>query len=76
VQSLSSPFSAYADKALLSYAQSYSLVEFLITSYGQAKMLELLNTFRQGSSYDAALERVYDFDMDELDSLWREYIAQ
>jgi len=76
VQSLSSPFSAYADKALLSYAQSYSLVEFLITSYGQAKMLELLNTFKEGSDYDAALERVYDFDMDELDSLWREYIAQ
>jgi hypothetical protein len=76
VQSLSSPFSSDIGEALLSYAQSYSLVEFLITKYGQAEMLELLNTFRQGSGYDAALEGVYGFDMDGLDSLWREYVAQ
>ena len=76
VQSLSSPFSAYAEEARLSYAQSYSLVEFLITNYGRSKMLELLNTFREGSSYDAALERVYGFGMDGLDSLWRDYVTQ
>jgi hypothetical protein len=76
VQSLSSPFSAYAEEATLSYAESYSLVEFLIASYGQGKMLELLDTFREGSGYDAALERVYGFDMDGLDSLWREYVTR
>jgi hypothetical protein len=75
VQSLCSPFSAYTEKAALSYAQSYSLVDFLITSYGRDKMLELLNAFREGSGYDAALEEVYGFDMDGLYSLWREYIA-
>jgi hypothetical protein len=76
VQSLSSPFSANAEEAYLSYAESYSLVEYLITSYGQGKMLELLNTFREGSSYDGALERVYGFDMDGLDSLWRGYVTE
>ncbi|MBA7658699.1 hypothetical protein ES703_66658 [subsurface metagenome] len=75
VQSLSSPFSAYAEESLLSYAQSYSLLDFLLTNYGQEKMLELLNTFRQGSSYDGALEKVYGFDMDGLDALWRNYIT-
>ena len=75
VRSLSSPFSAYAEEATLAYAQSYSLVEFLINNYGQGKMLELLNTFRQGSSYDAALNKVYGFDMDGLDTLWRDYVA-
>jgi len=74
VQSLSSPFSAYAEESHLSYAQSYSLVEFLISNYGQGKMLELLNTFRLGSSYDGALEKVYGFDMDGLDALWRDYV--
>lgn len=76
VRSLSSPFSAYTEKSALSYAQSYSLVDFLINGYGQSKMLELLNTFRAGSGYDAALERAYGFDMDGLDALWREYIAK
>jgi hypothetical protein len=73
VRSLSSPFSAYAEKAVLAYAQSYSLVEFLISNYGQSKMLELLNIFREGSGYDEALEEVYDFDTEGLDSLWRSY---
>jgi hypothetical protein len=76
VRSLCSEFSAIPEQAYLSYAESYSLVEYLITSYGQGKMLELLNTFRNGSGYDAALEGVYGFDMDELDSLWQEYVAQ
>jgi hypothetical protein len=72
VRSLSSPFSAYTEESLLSYAQSYSLVEFLITNYGQDKMLELLLTFKQGSGYDEALEKVYGFDMNGLDTLWRD----
>ena len=75
VRSLSSPFSAYAAEATLSYAQSYSLVAFLISSYGQDKMLDLLNTFSQGSGYDAALDTAYGFDMDGLDTLWREYVT-
>jgi len=75
VQSLSSPFSAYSGEAVLSYAQSHSLVEYLIGDYGQAKMFDLLTTFKQGSGYDDALEAVYGFDMDGLDSLWREYVT-
>jgi len=76
VRSLSSPFSAYTEESVLSYAQSYSLVEFLISQYGQAKMLELLNTFKQGSSYDGALEKVYGFDTDGFNSLWQDYITR
>ncbi len=75
VRSLSSPFSVYAEQSYLAYAQSYSLIKFLIDSYGQSKMLELLNTFKQGSSYDGALDGVYGFDMDGLDTLWRDYVT-
>ncbi len=74
VRSLSSPFSAYAGQSYLSYAESRSIVEFLVTEYGRSKMLELLDTFRQGSSYDAALVKVYDFDRDGLNILWRDYL--
>jgi len=75
VQSLASPFSAFSNEAVLSYAESYSLVDFLIASYGQEEMSQLLSVFRQGSGYDEALEEVYGFDMDGLDSLWREYVT-
>ena len=76
VRSLASPFSAYPTQSYLSYAQSYSLVEFLISSYGQDKILELLNTFKQGASYDGALLSVYGFDMDGLNALWRDYVTE
>ncbi|MEE8418673.1 MAG: peptidase MA family metallohydrolase [Dehalococcoidales bacterium] len=73
VRSLSSPFSAFADEAILSYAQSHNVVEYLVKTYGQEKMLALLNTFSRGSGYDAALESVYGFDMDDLNTLWQDY---
>lgn len=73
-RSLSSPFSAFAEESYLSYAESYSLVEFLVRTYGKEKLLELLEAFRRGSSYDGALTGVYGFDTDGLDRLWREHL--
>lgn len=71
VRSLASPFSAYSDQSILSYAESYSIVSFLISRYGEARMFDLLNTFHGGSAYDAALEKVYGFDMEGLNNVWQ-----
>lgn len=71
VRSLSSPFSADAFTAYLSYAESYEVVKYLIDTYGKSRMFELLNTFAQGSDYDEALLKVYGFDMDGLNAKWR-----
>ena len=75
VQTLSSDFPADPEGARLSYAESYSLIQFLIQHYGQQKMLSLLSTFKQGSTYDNALEAVYGFDTSGLDSLWRQSLG-
>jgi len=75
VRSLCSPFSAETEKARLSYAQSYSLVEYLLDNYGQDRMLELLTILKQGSTYDEALTEVYGFDIDGLDASWRGTLA-
>ena len=75
VRSLCSPFSAESDKAYLSYAQSYSLVAYLLDNYGQDKMLELLTLLREGNTYDEALSRVYGFDIEGLDARWRATLA-
>jgi hypothetical protein len=71
VRSLCSPFSAYTEKAYLSYAESYSLVEYLLSNYGYDKMLELLSVLKQGKTYDDALTEVYGFDINGLDTHWR-----
>jgi len=70
VRSLCSPFSAQREKALLSYAQSYSLVEYLLRSYGQYRMLDLLTLLKEGATYDEALTEAYGFDIDGLDANW------
>lgn len=75
VRSLCSPFSAEPGKAYLSYAESYSLVEYLLDNYGQVKMLNLLTLLKQGNTYDEALTQVYGFDIDGLDARWREALV-
>ncbi|MDH4068670.1 MAG: peptidase MA family metallohydrolase [Dehalococcoidia bacterium] len=71
VRSLCSPFSAYPEKARLSYAESHSLVEYLLDSYGQDKMLDVLTSLKLGNTYDEALTAAYGFDIDGLDARWR-----
>jgi hypothetical protein len=75
VRSLSVGFSEVADKASLSYSQSYSIVKFLIETYSQGKMTELLTTLRDGTSVDDALIAVYGFDVDGLEDAWRAAIG-
>jgi hypothetical protein len=75
VRSLSDPFSAYADQANLSYAESVSIIAYLINQYGTTKMSQLLDTFQQGSTYDGALQTVYGFNMDGLFTQWKAWLA-
>jgi len=74
VRSLSSGFSEVADKANLSYTQSYSLTKFLLETYGQEKMTALLLSLRDGLAIDSALLQAYGFDIDGLEDAWRQAI--
>ena len=75
VRSLSSGFSEVADKAYLSYSQSYSITKFLVETYGQEKMTSLLLSLRNGTTIDEALMDTYGFDVEGLDRAWREAIG-
>lgn len=75
LRSLNGGFSELPDKANLSYSQSYSVVRFMIETYGQEKMTELLTALRDAKPIDDALLEVYGFDTDGLDSAWRESVG-
>jgi hypothetical protein len=75
VRSLSGGFSEVPSRAYLSYSQSYSIVKFLIETYGQDKMNSLLITLRDGTTVDDALLEVYGFDIDGLENAWREAVG-
>jgi hypothetical protein len=75
VRSLSGGFSEEYDRASLAYAESYSIVNFLIQQYGQEKMSQLLETLRSGVTGDVALLTIYGFDVEGLEDAWRESIS-
>jgi hypothetical protein len=75
VRSLSAGFSEVPSKAYLSYSQSYSIVKFLIETYGQAEMTDLLTSLRDGAAIDDALMDTYGFDVEGLEDAWREGIG-
>jgi hypothetical protein len=70
VRSMSS-YSGRADEVDLFYGASHSVVSYLLESYGQDKMRELLQVFRLGTHQETALRQVYGFGLEELDALWR-----
>ena len=74
VRSLCDPFSAYPDQANLSYAESVSVVSYLISQYGSTKINQLLGTFKQGSTYDEAVQSVYGFNLDGLFTQWKAWV--
>ncbi|MFZ5818328.1 MAG: peptidase MA family metallohydrolase, partial [Chloroflexota bacterium] len=75
VRSLSAGFSEVPDRAYLSYSQSYSIVKFLIETYGQEKMNALLAALRDGTTIDDALRDIYGFDVEGLEDAWRSAIG-
>lgn len=70
LRSLSSPFSAIAAQAELSYAESQSVVEFLIKRYGKGRLVDLLTAFKVGTTPDEALGKLYGLNQDSLYQAW------
>jgi hypothetical protein len=71
IHSLAGSFPADSGGANLAYAESRSLVGYLIDTYGWEKMRNLLAVFKDGATYDKGLQAVYQLDEDALDTQWR-----
>jgi Peptidase MA superfamily len=75
VRALTDSFTEDPSGASLAYAQSYSLVTFLLEQYGRERLLDLLAASQAGSSPDSALTEVYGFDTEGLEQAWRAWIG-
>ena len=75
LRSLSAGFSEDPQKAYLSYNQSYSVTKFMIESYGQEEMTNLLLGLRDGLTIDEALMQTYGFNVEGLEAAWRQSIG-
>jgi hypothetical protein len=75
LRSLNGAFPAHDSAASMAYSQSYSVVQYLLDSYGAEAMQQLIHTLAAGAGYDAALEEVYGFNVDGLEQEWRAAIG-
>ena len=75
LRSLTSPFPASTEGAFFAYAQSQSVIEYMINTYGKDKINQLLILLNDGYSMDDALTRVYGFNLSGLDEAWLEYMT-
>ncbi|MBF6612225.1 MAG: hypothetical protein IVW55_03775 [Chloroflexi bacterium] len=73
LKALSGSFGADEKTALLSYAESRSAVDFILTDdrYGPQKFARTIAAFHNGVTYDEALQLGLGITVDELDKEWR-----
>lgn len=72
---LGSSFPADPQLSYQSYGESVSMVQYLIKKYGEEKIGQLLNSFRQGLSYDEAMQLAFGVNLDTLDRQWKEALG-
>ena len=76
VRSLSSATSgSIGSRVSLFYGQSWSLVDFLVNTFGEEKFAELFRSFKEGATTAEALEETYGFNQDGLENAWRESVG-
>ncbi len=75
LHSLGGNFPEDADQAQLAYDQSYSVVNYLLQTEGAAQMRSLLTSLSGGTTIDDALNAVYGFNVDGLDTAWRKSVG-
>jgi hypothetical protein len=75
ISSLSGSFPTSGSNAILAYAESSSIVSFLIEEYGWGNMRLLLDTFKDGATSDQALMTAYSFNVDGLEKKWKSNIG-
>ena len=68
-------FGGDADDIIIGYGQGKSVVEYMIETYGNGKMAELMRAFGSAMPVDLALMAAYGFDQYGLDSEWRQSIG-
>jgi hypothetical protein len=75
LQSISYQYQEVNGDPSLTYAESLSVVQFLIRQYGHEKIRNILVSLGEGYTYDTALQSGLGLDMDGLDDAWRKSIG-
>jgi len=59
------------------YAESFSVVDFLLQKYGKGKFIDFCRYLRDKKNWMGGLRKIYKFaDIQQMDRSWREYMLE
>ena len=76
LRTLNGGFDYNPDGALAAYALSLSAVIYILDTWGDEGMANLLGAFREGISFDDAIKQSLGVTFDELDAGWQAYVKE
>lgn len=76
LRTLNGGFDYNPDGALVAYALSLSVVIYILDTWGDEGMADLLATFREGVTYEDAIQQALGITFDELDAGWQAYVTE
>ena len=71
IESLCTLFPSEQESALLAYAESASLVDYVLTRYGNQQLGQLLAAYGEGADCNDGIERAFGISLAELEADWR-----
>jgi hypothetical protein len=75
LRSISEEYQEVDGDPSLTYAESLSVVQFLVKDFGHEKIRLILQALGEGYTYDNALQSALGLDMDGLEDAWRKSIG-
>jgi hypothetical protein len=73
---LSRNFPIDRDQLILAYEESKSVVEYMVTEYGQRGVVTIMNSLKEGDDIDEATRKGLSISLDELEERWTQYLQQ
>jgi hypothetical protein len=71
LRALSAPFPSDPDLAVLSYAESNSIVEFILDRYGPEGLSALVKVFATGETAEGGVQQALGISLEDLEAEWR-----
>ena len=75
LRGLTGSFPASDARAIAAYAQSHSLVTFVIDRWGKPAIREILDAYSTGITDDQAIQQVLGLSLDDLEAAWIQNLA-
>ena len=64
-----------ADDIMIFYGQSKSFISFIIETFGEKSITELMATIKSGKNAETSFKIVYDISLLEAENLWRNSVG-